>query len=576
MDQSSLRFGPFELDAVRRTLSRNGEPVQVRPMAIALLCYLANARERVVSKEELLEALWPDGSGTEANLTVTVAAVRRALGEAPHQHQIVLTVPRQGYRFVAEVGSQHRAPMPGLRTLALLPVETLGADPEPASDIDLPSRIRSAISRHVQSLEQIDVILPTEEQLTRVSLEELSDQTGADCLLLSTLEYTGASAELQLRMVDAQGREKWIARVTHPVVQLHTLPLRAARDIIGFLDPDRGRGAAQRRAGQGDNSEAWRAYTQARYHYGSGDGLPALHRAVVAYQQAVELEPELAAAHAGLAEALMILRTAAIVDPDSSAERIREAAECAFRHDPLLAESHLAMALVRMVFDHDWQAASEHLMTAQEFGPHNPWVHMRHAIYLAWRRQFEAALEEIRRAQSLEPHSMRITSEVARIHHFAGQSDVALSVLESATNHKLDFATGWLIRTWILLGLGDGDSALSALQPVRAQIEGTALWHALVGTAHGVCGRAEPAQSSLIALRERRGRAEYVPHQFDGMIQLALGDFAGSMRSLELAAAERYGEFPIIEADPLWAPLRSWPAYERLRLEYFDKSLIDG
>jgi tetratricopeptide (TPR) repeat protein len=364
--------------------------------------------------------------------------------------------------------------------------------------------------------------------------------------------------------------------VSQPLPELHTLPLRAARNVIGFLDPDRSRVARRRAAGRSDDSEAWRAYTQGRYQFSSGDGLPALHRAAVAFQQCIDLDPELAAAHAGLAEALMILRTAAIVEPGPTAERIRAAAQSAFRADPLLPESHLVMALVRMVFDHDWKAAREHLMTAQDFGPQNPWVHARYATYLAWRRQFEAALDSIRRAQSLEPLSMRITSEVARIHHFAGQSDVALSILESATSRKLDFATGWLIRCWIHLGMGDGDSALAALQPVRAQIEGTALAHALTGTAHAVCGRAEPAHDALTALQERREKGEYVPAQFEGMIQLTLGDFDGTIEAIHRAAEERYGEFGVIEADPLWAPIRSWPAYEPIRKRYFAKRLVES
>lgn len=582
MAQTPLRFGPFELDPLRRTLTREGRAVPLRPMALALLCHLALARDRVVAKEELLDVLWPDGSGTEANLTVTVAAVRKALGESPNQHRILLTLPRQGYRFVGEVVQSGPRRVGSPRALALLPVEIVAGTGEDslralhADDVDIPERIRTTIARHVQSLGQIQVILPQGEDLASDDLGTIADRTGADCLLLVTLELGTASVDLQLRIVGRDGGETWLARLTQPITELHALPLRAARDVIGHLDPDRARVAQERRAGRGDDAEAWRAFTQGRFHFNSGDGLPALHRAAVAFQQAVDLEPDLAPAHAGLTEALMLLRTAALIDPKKTAVRIRTAAEAAFQSDPLLAESHLAMALVRMVFDLDWTAAREHLMTALDFGPHNPWVHARHAIYLAWRRQFEAALDAIRRAQSLEPFSMRITSEVARIHHFAGQSDVAISILESATNRKLDFATGWLIRTWIHLGLRDGDSALSSLQPVRAQLEGTTLWHALVGTAHAVCGRAEPAQDCLKVLRQRRESGEYVPAQFEGMIQLSLGDFEGTIETLGRAADERYGEFAIIEADPLWAPIRSWPGYEPLRQRYFAKDLVDA
>lgn len=579
MVQTPLSFGPFELDPVRRRLSRDGRTVPLRPMAIALLCHLALARGRVVPKEELLETLWPDGTGTEANLTVTVAAVRKALGEDAQGHQLVLTVPRQGYRFVGEIaGTVPEAPEPEPTTLALLPIEIVEPDQDtPSAELedDLPERIRSAIARHAQSLGRVELVVPEAGECRDLDLEELATRVGSDCLLLGTLEPAAASVDLQLRVVSREGDEKWLSRVSQPASEQHSLPLRAARDVIGYLDPDLGRVHREHRAGRGDESEAWQALTRARFHFGSGDGLPALHRAAVAFQQAIDAEPRLAAAHAGLTEALMVLRNAAIVDPEDAARRARDAAEAAFRLDPLLPESHLAMALVRMILDHDWNAAREHLITAQDFGPQNPWVYSRYASYLAWRRQFEAALDAIRRAQSLEPFSMRITSDVARIHHYAGQSDVALSILDSATSRKPDFATGWLIRVWIHLGLRDGDSALSALQPVRGQVEGTALWHAMVGTAHAVRGRAEPAHAALGQLRQRARAGEYVPAQFEGMIQLSLGDFDGTIEALKRSAEEHYGEFPIIEADPLWAPIRSWPGYGPLRERCFAKTLID-
>ena len=140
MSVTTLRFGPFELDPLRRSLLRDGTPVRLRPMAITLLCHLAQHRERVVPKKELLETLWPDGSGTEANLTVTIAAVRKALGEVAGQHRILITVPREGYQFVARLddGDGTQSPMP--RHLAVLPIEIRG---EPSEErVEVTERVR--------------------------------------------------------------------------------------------------------------------------------------------------------------------------------------------------------------------------------------------------------------------------------------------------------------------------------------------------------------------------------------------------------------------------------------------------
>jgi DNA-binding winged helix-turn-helix (wHTH) protein/tetratricopeptide (TPR) repeat protein len=550
MPYATLRFGPFTLDPVRRSLRRDGHPVQLRPMAISLLCHLAEKRGKLVPKRELLETLWPDGSGTDANLTVTVAAVRKALGEVSGRHRILITVPREGYQFVAPVESDTDTLDPKIpRRLALPPIEIRGGDSR--EWIELVETIQTTIRDHTACIPGVEVAIenlePTAQEL---SLEHFARAAGMEGVLVGTLERQSASARLELRIVDLDDQIQWHTQIVHPVDELPTLRLRAAREVSIALKPELEHVPKTDLGAQLEHTDAWRAYSEGRFHYGSGDGLPGLHRAAVAFQQAVDLDPTLAEAHAGLAEALLVLRTSGMAEADSTAKRIRTAATAAFQQQPLLPEAHLAMAQVCMVLEHNWMAAREHLMTALEFGPDNPWVHARYAIYLAWRRQFEASLDSIRRAQSLDPFSMRVTGEVAKIHYFAGQSGVALSILESATSRKLDFATGWMLTCWFHLGLGDGDAALDAIGNVRHQLEASALWDVFTGTAHGVAGRAELARTALDSLRTRRSRGETVPPQFEGMLLLSLRDFEGATECVRRSGAERYGEFPTIEADP--------------------------
>ncbi len=96
-------FGPFRLDGARRVLSRNGSPLGVRAKALDLLLILVEHRGHPVSKEELLNALWPDTEVGEHNLTVTIAALRKALGEKSGENRYIATLPGRGYTFVAEL-----------------------------------------------------------------------------------------------------------------------------------------------------------------------------------------------------------------------------------------------------------------------------------------------------------------------------------------------------------------------------------------------------------------------------------------------------------------------------------------
>jgi DNA-binding winged helix-turn-helix (wHTH) protein/TolB-like protein len=96
-------FGPFRLDAVKRLLLRDGEPVALKSKCFETLLVLVEARGRVMEKDELMRRIWPDSIVEESNLTVYISALRRALDESPQDHRYIVTVPGRGYRFVAEV-----------------------------------------------------------------------------------------------------------------------------------------------------------------------------------------------------------------------------------------------------------------------------------------------------------------------------------------------------------------------------------------------------------------------------------------------------------------------------------------
>ncbi|MGE0393577.1 MAG: tetratricopeptide repeat protein [Vicinamibacterales bacterium] len=98
-----LEFREFRLDIPGRRLWRKQDPVALQPKAFDLLAYLATHRERVVPKDELFSALWPDTFVQDANLPQTVSVLRRALGESSQDNAVIATVPRRGYKFVAPV-----------------------------------------------------------------------------------------------------------------------------------------------------------------------------------------------------------------------------------------------------------------------------------------------------------------------------------------------------------------------------------------------------------------------------------------------------------------------------------------
>src|SRR5712671_1271409 len=97
------RFGQFVLDPGRRTLSRADSPVSLTPKAFDVLLFLAQNPNRLVTKEELLQAVWGDTFVEEGNLTQYISHLRKALGDNPEDTRLIVTIARKGYQFTAGV-----------------------------------------------------------------------------------------------------------------------------------------------------------------------------------------------------------------------------------------------------------------------------------------------------------------------------------------------------------------------------------------------------------------------------------------------------------------------------------------
>jgi DNA-binding winged helix-turn-helix (wHTH) protein/TolB-like protein/Tfp pilus assembly protein PilF len=101
-------FGSFRLDPIGGSLQRDGNPIPVSPKAFEILVALVQNSGRVLTKDELMSAVWPDTFVDEINLTVHISALRKALGDKPDTPEYIATVPRQGYSFVASVIEKHQ------------------------------------------------------------------------------------------------------------------------------------------------------------------------------------------------------------------------------------------------------------------------------------------------------------------------------------------------------------------------------------------------------------------------------------------------------------------------------------
>jgi DNA-binding winged helix-turn-helix (wHTH) protein/pimeloyl-ACP methyl ester carboxylesterase len=121
-------FESFQLDVTERRLSRSGESVPLRAKVFDTLCMLVENHGRLIRKDELMQRLWPDSIVEENNLDHNISKLRRALQDGTNGQRFIETVPRQGYRFVADV--QRVFDTPAIRSVAAYPEDLSAAEQE--------------------------------------------------------------------------------------------------------------------------------------------------------------------------------------------------------------------------------------------------------------------------------------------------------------------------------------------------------------------------------------------------------------------------------------------------------------
>src|SRR5688572_365293 len=113
---SRVQFGTVTLIPDERLVLKDGQPVSLTPKAFDLLVVLTASPGRLLTKEQLMQAVWPDTTVEESNLAYHVFAIRKALGESADSDRYIETVPKRGYRFVAPVRVETRtSTFPGRR-----------------------------------------------------------------------------------------------------------------------------------------------------------------------------------------------------------------------------------------------------------------------------------------------------------------------------------------------------------------------------------------------------------------------------------------------------------------------------
>ena len=320
---------------------------------------------------------------------------------------------------------------------------------------------------------------------------------------------------------------------------------------------------------------AYEAYLKGRYHAGTRSA-ESLRQAVEAFREALRRDPLYAAAHAGLAECFTILATGYEEDPESTGEEAMAAAVAAVELDPDLAEAHAALGYVYFRLEWEWDKAGSCFARALQLNPgHAPTYH-RYAFYLISRHRTAEAIAAISRAVLLDPVSAIMNTAKGRILYFSRDYTLAFEQYQRTLALDPSFAPAYLDLAFALAARGNYDQAVEEAEVGLARSDRQEVLTSVVGLFVGLAGHHNRARARLAALVERSTKGPVRAFHF-AMIHVGLGEYDRAMDYIWQACEERDANVAYLHLEPLLDPLRSHPRYhELLRRMNFPEGAASG
>lgn len=479
-------FNDFVLDTNLRELRRAGTLVDVEPQVFDLLAHLIKNRDRVISKDDVLEVVWGGRIVSDSALANRLNAARIAVGDTGTQKNLIRTLPRKGFRFVGAVTEEGRLPIPAGSTQSTVPSKSLIL-PEQPSLVVLPFTDMSAEQNEGHFADGITEDLITGLARIRwlfviarnsafvfkhrdVDVKQVSRELGVRYVLEGSVRRSGRRIRISAQLIDATtGVHHWAERYDRDAGEVFSIQDEITNSVAAAVEP-------QLLAAEGTRASllppadlgAWELVARAQSRFWrltKADNDAAIEN----LRQAIEISPDYAAAHALLGFCLVFAAHMGWVDPDQSLESGRKLAERAIVLDDRNPWGHSALGYAAMMQRHTDESIGA-FRQAVDLNPSSAFAHcgLSHGFAFAGRSREAIEHGEMAiRLSPLDPEKTRFLGGIAIAHYTARRFDEAAHCTAEQMRLRPGFQGGQRLRCASLAQSGRIDEARAMMAVVR-------------------------------------------------------------------------------------------------------------
>jgi adenylate cyclase len=466
-------FEDHVLDVDRRELRRGAQQIPVGPQVFDLLVYLVQNRERVVTKDDLLDAVWSGRFVSESNLTTRINAARKAIGDTGEEQRLIRTVPRKGFRFVGVVTCEAEnvkdvrgstattpkpLPLPDKPSIAVLPFVNMSGDPEQEYFADgIAEDIITALSRFPSLF-----VIARNSSFTykgrTTDIRAVGRDLGVRYVLEGSLRKGGSRIRVTAQLIEGEtSKHVWAERYDRDIADIFAIQDEISETVTVAIAPAIAAAERQRAMRKPpENLDAWAAYQRGLWHFDQvtveGNRL-----AEQFFQKAIDLDPNFAGGYVGLAYvhtvAATAFGTADLKEATRSSERL---ARQAVALDPDNSDAHSCLS--RSLFLRgDLEGSRAKAERALALCPNLASAYWRIGDVLLFSSKPKEALAAMETALRFDPRdtSMFLPSELLVLaigRYFCQEYEAAVEALQRVLRSYPEFPNAY---RWLAAALGE-------------------------------------------------------------------------------------------------------------------------